>query len=174
MKNLLLLLFIIPNVVFAQCLQGPNGNCPPETPSVNVEVLPMPPIDDLSDSVAVSEGLIKAYRERAIRENYWGDVDEAAGYPRRFGPKKDEDYYVILYYQAQARENAERLANLQSGKVDQMLNDALAKEAEIRQHYGYAKDTIKDFEKQINYWKGQAISKDARLNSCKKSRGRKC
>lgn len=141
-------------------------NPPVETPPEPTEIQAMPPLLDLENSAAIEKSLVAAYRERAVRENYWGDVDEAAGYPRRFGPKKEEDYYVIQYYQAQAREKLER----ESSSKDQMLQDALAKEKYIREHYGYAVTTIKDFEGQIRYWQTEANRLKAKF--CK--RGKKC
>jgi len=45
----------------------------------------------------VKYGMVTALIERADRENYWGDVDEKAGYPRRFGATKARDYYVNIF-----------------------------------------------------------------------------
>jgi hypothetical protein len=122
------------------------------------------PIIDLSDSQFVNDKLVAAYIERAERENYWDAIDG------RFGGQKPLTYYVDLYYQGLARDEALRATE----PVSAMLNDALQKEEEIRDkllnlqgHYNFSVTTIKDFE-------GQISKLDARLRLCKKSRGRKC
>lgn len=119
---------------------------------------------DLNDSQAVEDGLIKAYLERAARENYYDAIDG------RFGGQKPLTFYVDLYYKQKAQDEALRA----SQPFDQMLNDALQAEDEIRAklqdlqgHYNFSVLTIKDFE-------GQIKRLDARLKSCKKTKGRKC
>lgn len=71
-----------------------------ETVEWPTEILPMPPVVDMSASgylELVKYSMSTALVERADRENYWGDVDEKAGYPRRFGPTKPRDYYVKIF-----------------------------------------------------------------------------
>lgn len=139
-----------------------------EISTSDVEVQPMPPLIDLEDSKYVEDMLIKAYIERAQRENYYDAIDG------RFGGQKPIMFYVERYYQDKAKEEALREQQAQSGHVDQMLNDALKKESEIRSqlldlqnHYGFAKQTIN--EQFIRLW-----WLEDKLKSCKKTKGRKC
>ena len=71
-----------------------------ETPSMDVEITPEPPLLDFNAPnylELVYYRMTTALVQRADRENYYGDIDEKAGYPRRFGPKKARDYYVNIF-----------------------------------------------------------------------------
>jgi hypothetical protein len=118
------------------------------------------PYIDLDDSKFVQDKLISSYIERAKRENYYGDLDESQGQLRRFGPTKPLTFYVDQYYDQQAREEAQRLLNQQSGKVDELLNSSIQKENEIR-------DQLISMQN-----KNDGLVK--RLVTCKRTRGRRC
>ena len=144
------------------------------------------PLLDLEDSKAIEDMLVNSYVERAARENYYDklDIEEAAKAGRpiavgRFGTKGDKPltYYVEIFYKDKAVEQLEREMNNKS----QMLDEALEKERQIRaelaerwRHYNLSVTTIKDFEQQILHWQGVSKGLDAKLKSCKKTRGRKC
>lgn len=68
-----------------------------EHPSMDVKVQPMPPEVDMTTEESRAEAisnLILASTDKVDRENYWGDIDEAEGRPRRFGSKKNRNYYI--------------------------------------------------------------------------------
>ena len=94
-----------------------------ETPSMDVPVIPMPPITDLSEykSGAGQElfiyGMMTAMVERADRENFYCQKDLDAGYrPCSFGSIKPRDHYAKIWLadynalQVKSRENLTALA----------------------------------------------------------------
>lgn len=139
------------------------------TPVLAQEGIPGP-FADLNDSQWVEDQQVDAFIDRAARENYWGDVDEANGAERRFGPVIPLTFYVDKFYEAKAREHAEK----EMGNMSEMLNESIAREENIRAqlldrqgHYNFAVKTIN--EQFIRLWMFDSV-----LAKCKKTRGRDC
>lgn len=77
-----------------------SGSSGIETPDWPTEILPEPPLVDQTAPnylELVKYSMSTALVQRADRENHFGDIDEANGYPRRFGPTKERDYYVKIF-----------------------------------------------------------------------------
>lgn len=57
---------------------------------------PYPYIDPNTEEgrIETLSNLIVSLTDRIDMENYYGDKDEKAGYPRRFGPTKQRNYYI--------------------------------------------------------------------------------
>lgn len=98
-----------------------------ERPSMDWPIVPMPPIDDLSNYKSGSGqelfiyGMMTAMVERADRENFYCQVDLDAGYkPCRFGSIKPRDHYAKAWldaYNSLQVKNKESLARLASGTI---------------------------------------------------------
>jgi hypothetical protein len=144
MKTLTLLILLIPSLLLAQPIQGT--------------------IIDLNDSQFVQDRLYAADIERARRENEFDLIDG------RFGGQKPLTFYVDQRAEQAIRDHVLR----EQQPFNQMLNDALQKEDEIRAklldlqgHYSFAQKTINA--QFIHLWYLESV-----IERCKKSRGSSC
>jgi hypothetical protein len=145
MKTLTLIILLIPSLLLAQ--DGIPGS-----------------FIDLNDTQFVQDKLYAADIERAQRENYYDAIDG------RFGGQKPLTYYVDLRAAQAVRDQILR----EQQPFNQMLNDALQKEDEIRaklldlqSHYSFAQKTINA--QFIHLWHLESV-----IERCKQSRGRSC
>ena len=91
------------------------------TTAIAQEGIPGPFIN-LNDSQFVQDRMVAALLERAQRENYYDAIDG------RFGGQKPDTYYIDKYYESKAKEQVQQSI----GVNDEMLNNALAQEALIK------------------------------------------
>lgn len=164
MKTIILTLLItlLPLTASAQCIQGVD--CPAETPQEASEVQPAYPFADLNNSQFTEDQNVAALLERAARENHFDAIDG------RFGGQKPLTYYVDQRAAQAAKDELLR----QQQPFNQMLNDALQKEDEIRAqlldlqgHYSFAQKTINA--QFIHLWHLESV-----IEKCKRSKGRRC
>ena len=174
MKKILLLILLSSNA-FAECYSNVIGSCSPEQLIEPAIAEAMPEIIDLNNYPNLSNQIEKALVERALRENALDRIDG------RFGGQKDPYYYVYIFRKQSA-------GSVEKGNVVQAVQNSFCNSGSYlgddqqgkaicapfvptdkicAQHYALAYRTIKDFE-------GQIIELYKKLQSCKKSRGKKC